>query len=130
MKIIRVLVTFVVTVSVWVLSHLLVEELLGLLAFATCGDGMYRNGICYADYWPKVESSILVVGVGLSAMVTILSAVWLNRSSRILAAKITYGAGMLAASVLVVSASFSAFVIACWVSALLAGYFTLRRVSR
>ncbi|WP_117233348.1 hypothetical protein [Vibrio maerlii] len=130
MKFIRVLVTIVVATLVWVVTHLLVEEILGIIAMLICGDELYRNGICYADYWPSIESPVLVLGVGFSAMMTILSAVWLNRENRILAAKITYGTGMFAASVLVVSASFSAFVIACWASALITGFFTLKCIRR
>jgi|GEM_PF-3506050 len=130
MSFLRILFAAVAAIAAWLVTHMVVEKLLSLTAILFCPEGFGDGGQCYVDWWTNVSSTFIVVGVGLSATATIIAAVWVANSQKQTVSRVTFVIGMIAASGLVFTPWLDGLVVACWLSALLSGWLTVKRLEQ
>ncbi|MDC5807326.1 hypothetical protein OPW36_24255 [Vibrio europaeus] len=126
MSILRIFLAVVAAIAAWVVTHMLVGELISWAAILFCPEEFGSGGVCYVDWWRDVVFISDVIGVGLSACATILAAVWTANSHRQRVSRVTYYIGMLLASGLVISTWLSWLAVSSWFSALVFGWLTVR----
>lgn len=126
----RALLAAITALAAWLVTHVLVEKALALTAIAFCPEGFGSGGECYVDWWSYVSTGYIVSGVGLSAAMAIFAAVWVAKTHQRQVARATFYIGMLVATGIVVTTWFSWFVLGCWLSALLMGWFTVKRLDQ
>ncbi|WCP66258.1 hypothetical protein LYZ37_10230 [Vibrio tubiashii] len=126
MSILRIFLTIVAAIAAWIVTHMLVGELISLAAILFCPEEFGSGGVCYVDWWNDVVFISDVIGVGLSACATILAAVWAANSHRQRVSRVTYYIGMLMASGLVISTWLSWLAVMSWLSALVFGWLTVK----
>ncbi len=126
MSIPRIFLAVVAAIAAWLVTHMLIGELISLAAILFCPKGFGSSGECYVGWWHDVVFVVDVFGVGLSACATILAAVWAANSHSQRVSRVTYCIGMLLASALVISTWLSWLAVSSWVSALLIGWLTVK----
>ncbi|UPQ88747.1 hypothetical protein [Vibrio sinaloensis] len=122
----RILFAALAALLAWLATHVLVEKALLVTAILICPEGLGSGGECHVSWWSNVSRTFVVFGVGLSAMATIGAAAWVGKADIYRVSRVTYVLGMVAASALVITTGFSGLVLACWFSALCAGWLMVK----